>query len=347
MANDNNPWESDKKWNGKDKGVEDIFRKVCKDCNFFRGKSFNFNWKVVLLLLLVIVAIWFSSGLYIVQPEESGVELVFGKYNDTTDSGLHYNFPVPIGKVFKVKTATVQKEQIGFNSNDNRHNKSSGIMLTGDENIVNISFEVQWRIQNPYKYLFNLRDDFASKTIKSASEGAMREAIGHNSINFIMIGEGRAGVSAETSDVLQKILNSYDMGVDILSVQLIKVDPPEKVIDSFRDVQSAKADKEREVNQAQAYYNDKIPKSRGQANRIIEAALAYKQEIVKNAEGEASKFNAIYNEYAKNKNVMKSRLYLEAMESMLQDMDKIVLGKDSDVVSYLPLQDLLNKRAVQ
>ncbi|MBQ4874542.1 MAG: FtsH protease activity modulator HflK [Rickettsiaceae bacterium H1] len=343
MINDNNPWGEGPQNKRKEKSnIDELVKKLYNDFSFFHGKQFNFNKKSIMVILLVLTLVWMLMGFYIVQPDESGVELVFGKYSNTTGPGLNYNFPAPVGKTFKVKTSTVHKEEIGFKPVVGRG--GSGVMLTGDENIVNISFEVQWRVHDPYKYLFNLRDNFGN-TIKSASESAMRESIGQNSINFIMVGEGRSKVSAETHDLLQKILDGYGMGIKILSVQLIKVDPPEKVIDAFRDVQSAKADKEREVNQAQAYYNDKIPKSRGEANQKIKIAEAYKQEVINNAEGEASMFKAIYDQYKNDKNITRARLYLETLESILQNLDKMIIDKNSNLLPYLPLNDLLKKKS--
>ena len=342
---DNNPWgnERPKAKTNYNKGIDDFLKELNSKMPSFKGGG-GFTFKRAIYAILILVALWALSGFYIVQPDESGVELLFGKYNNITTSGLNYNPPAPIGSVLKVKTATVHKEEVGFKVDGNRLNSNLGIMLTGDENIVNISFAIQWRIRDPYKYLFNIRDDFNSKTIKSASESAMRDIIGQNSINLIMVGEGRAKVSSETHDLLQKILDIYDVGIEILSVQLIKVDPPEKVRDSFLDVQSAKADKEREVNQAQAYYNDVIPRSRGGANKIVKEAEAYRQQVINNAEGEASRFKAIYSEYKNNKDVTKTRLYLESLESILKDLDKIIISDDNNTVAYLPLQDLLRKK---
>ncbi len=341
---DNNPWGDNKpKSTGRyNKGIDDFLREWNMKMPSFKGGGFNS--KRIIYSLMALMVLWALSGFYIVQPDESGVELLFGKYKQITTSGLNYNPPAPIGRVLKVKTATVHKEEIGFRLDGSRITSNPGMMLTGDENIVNISFAVQWRIRDPYKYLFSVRDDFSSKTIKSASESAMRDIIGQNSINLIMVGEGRAKVALETHELLQKIIDVYDMGIEILSVQLIKVDPPENVIDSFRDVQSAKADKEREVNQAQAFYNDIIPKSRGGANKIIQEAETYRQQVINSAEGETSRFVAIYNEYKNNKDLTKTRLYLESMEDILKDLEKVIINSDSNTVSYLPLQDLLRKK---
>lgn len=342
MTNDNNPWAKNHPTQDNSvQNIDELIKKLLRNYNFLQGKNYNFNIIGMFVVLVLVIVFWFLSGFYIVQPEESGVELVFGKYSDTTEPGLNYNFPSPIGRTLKVKTSAIYKEEFGFRVGDDKYAAHSGIMLTGDENIVNVSFQVQWRIVDPYKYLFNLRDDALNKTIKSASESAMRESVGQNVINFIMIGEGRSKVSSETHVLLQSTLDMYDMGVEILSVQLIKVDPPEKVIDSFRDVQSAKADKEREVNQAQAYYNDKIPRSRGQVDIIVKNAEAYRQEVINSATGEVSKFKDIYVQYKGAEGITRSRLYLETMESILQKLDKVIVGKGHDMVSYLPLQDLL------
>lgn len=352
MLFNNNPWGDDIRKTTNEQNIDDILSKLYKQHNPFNGNGFNLDVKIVFVVLFLFVIGWLVTGFYIVEPDESGVELVFGKYQETTSPGLNYNFPAPIGTTFKVKTATVYKEDIAVHKDDvsfklysTGSNTSTGVMLTGDENIVNISFQVQWRIRDPYKYLFNLRDDFSdNNTIKSAAESAMRESIGQNSINLIMIGEGRSKVAMETHDLLQKMLDYYDVGVELLSVQLIKVDPPEKVIDSFRDVQSAKADKERQVNQAQSYYNDKIPKSRGAANKIVQDAEAYKQQVISNAQGEAQQFKSIYYEYKNNKDITRTRLYLETLETILHDLDKVIIEKNSGAVPYLPMHDLLKKK---
>ena len=212
-------------------------------------------------------------------------------------------------------------------------------MLTGDENIVDIDFSVFWLINDAGKFLFNVQAP--ELTVKSAAETAMRESIGQGGLQSILT-EGRTEIEEQTRSIIQEILDEYGTGITITQVQTQKADPPDQVIDAFRDVQAARADMERSKNEAQAYANDVIPRARGEAAKILQAAEAYKKEVVAKAEGEASRFLSIYTEYAKAKEVTQERMYLETMEQVLADINKIIIDKDSGsgVVPYLPLQEL-------
>jgi membrane protease subunit HflK len=218
------------------------------------------------------------------------------------------------------------------------------LMLTGDENIVNIDFSVFWVIKDASKYLFKIQDP--EGTVKAAAETAMREVIAKSNIQPVLT-EGRAQIEIETQEIIQSILDEYNSGIQITQVQTQKADPPDQVIDAFRDVQAARADMERSKNEAEAYANDVIPRARGEAARIMQAAEAYKQKVVAQAEGEASRFISIYNEYAKAKEVTQERMYLETMEKVLADIDKVIIEKNagSGVVPYLPLPELGKKKA--
>jgi membrane protease subunit HflK len=216
-------------------------------------------------------------------------------------------------------------------------------MLTGDENIVNIDFSVFWVIKDASKYLFQIQDP--EGTVKAAAETAMREVIAKSNIQPVLT-EGRAQIEIETQEIIQAILDEYNSGIQITQVQTQKADPPDQVIDAFRDVQAARADMERSKNEAEAYANDVIPRARGEAARIMQAAEAYKQKVVALAEGEASRFISIYNEYFKAKEVTQERMYLETMEKVLADIDKVIIekGAGSGVVPYLPLPELGKKK---
>ncbi|SCV64030.1 Modulator of FtsH protease HflK [Anaplasma phagocytophilum] len=279
------------------------------------------------------------TGFYTVNTEEKAVELLFGKYSGIQEPGLRYWFPKPFGQVLKVRVEMVSKEEVGgisFRSNPSSHN--DGVMLTGDENIVNINFDVQWKVSDAYNYLFNVRDARPGATVKNAAESAMREIIGKSTLAFAIEGEGRAAIAYETKKLLQNILDRYHMGIEVLSIQLKKVDPPEKVISSFRDVQSARADKERSINEAFAYRNEVLPKAKGEAIRIKLDAEAYKSEVVNRAQGDSSKFQAIYKEYINQPLPVRSRMYIEAMEEVLSNMDKVIVTDDmKGLFSYLPL----------
>ena len=216
-------------------------------------------------------------------------------------------------------------------------------MLTGDENIVNIDFSVFWVIKDAGKFLFEIQDP--EGTVKAAAETAMREVIAKSDIQPILT-EGRAKIEIETQEIIQSILDEYNSGIQITQVQTQKADPPDQVIDAFRDVQAARADMERSKNEAEAYANDVIPRARGEAAKILQAAEAYKQKVVASAEGEASRFVSIFNEYDKAKEVTQERMYLETMEKVLADIEKVIIEKNagSGVVPYLPLPELGKKK---
>jgi membrane protease subunit HflK len=244
------------------------------------------------------------------------------------------------------KVTRVNRVDIGFRSSSDSSRsgaiseiKEESAMLTGDENIVDINYSVFWTIKDASKYLFNIQEPIG--TIKAVAETAMREIIARKKIQSILT-QGRTDIETEAQKIMQQILDQYNSGIEITQVQAQKSDPPAQVIDSFRDVQAAKADKERQQNEAQAYANDVIPRARGEAAKIIQEAEGYKKEVVAQAEGEASRFIAIYNEYAKAKNVTQERMYLETMEKVLSGVNKIIIDKQSGsgVVPYLPLPEL-------
>jgi membrane protease subunit HflK len=328
--------------------IKDIQNKINK---FLPGGSKS-GGKPIGLILIVLLFVWLASGLYRVLPDEQGVVLRFGKFIKTTQPGLNYHIPFPVETVETPKVTKVNRMDIGFRSERDSGFSSGGgvadvpqesLMLTGDENIVNIDFSVFWVIKDAGKFLFEIQDP--EGTVKAAAETAMREVIAKSDIQPILT-EGRAKIEVETQEIIQSILDEYNSGIQVTQVQTQKADPPDQVIDAFRDVQAARADMERSKNEAEAYANDVIPRARGEAAKIMQAAEAYKQKVVAASEGEASRFVSIFNEYDKAKEVTQERMYLETMEKVLADIDKVIIEKNagSGVVPYLPLPELGKKQ---
>ena len=330
--------------------IEEIIKKIQKTINDILPGGSSGGAKSIVVGIVILGFIWLASGLYRVLPDEQGVVLRFGKFVKTTQPGLNYHIPIPIESVQTPKVTKVNRMDIGFRSERDTGFTSGGVadvpeeslMLTGDENIVNIDFSVFWVIKDAGKFLFKIQDP--QGTVKAAAETAMREVIAKSKIQPILT-EGRAKIEIETQEIIQSILDEYNSGIQITQVQTQKADPPDQVIDAFRDVQAARADMERSKNEAEAYANDVIPRARGEAQKILQAAEAYKKEVVAKAEGEASRFVSIYNEYAKAKQVTQERMYLETMEKVLADIDKVIIDKNSGsgVVPYLPLPELKKK----
>ena len=327
--------------------IDEVIKKIQNTINRFFGSGKG-GTKTLLFGLIILVVIWALSGLYRVLPDEQGVVLRFGKFVNTTQPGLNYHFPYPIESALTPKVTKVNRIDIGFRSErDSGFGTGGGVadvpeeslMLTGDENIVNIDFSVFWVIKDAGKFLFKIQDP--EGTVKAAAETAMREVIARSNIQSILT-EGRSIIEIDTQEIIQQILDEYNSGIQITQVQTQKADPPDQVIDAFRDVQAARADMERSKNEAEAYANDVIPRARGEAAQILQAAEAYKKQVVAQAEGEASRFLSIYNEYAKAKVVTQERMFLETMEKVLADINKIIIDKNSGsgVVPYLPLQEL-------
>jgi modulator of FtsH protease HflK len=360
MVNDNNfkgesPWgPSSGGGNGSGRGgqrppnIDEAVEKIQKLINKFLPGGKSSNGKTIIFGLILLVVVWAFSGLYRVLPDEQGVVLRFGKFVSSTQPGLNYHIPYPIESVLTPKVTKVNRIDVGFRSASDS-GRTSGIgdvpeeslMLTGDENIVNIDFSVFWVIKDAGKFLFKIQSPV--ETVKAAAETAMRQVIAKSRLQSILT-EGRSSIEIETQDIIQSILDEYESGIQITQVQTQKADPPDQVIDAFRDVQAARADMERSKNEAEGYANDVIPRARGDAAKILQEAQAYKQQVVAAAEGEASRFIAIYNEYAKAKKVTQERMYLETMEKVLADINKVIIDKKSGgVVPYLPLPELSKK----
>ncbi len=308
------------------------------------------GYKGFVLIGIAVIGLWLLTGFYRVQPGEQGVTLLFGKWVGTTGPGLNYFLPAPIGEVIKPNVERTNQIEVGYRgagtvtSNGSRDVPEESLMLTGDQNIIDIDYVVQWRISDAGAYLFNVRDP--ENTIKLASESAMREVIGKTNLEEALT-VGRVRVEEQTRTLLQEIMDGYDSGIFIAEVKMQKVDPPRDVIDAFNDVQRARQDRDRSQNEALAYRNDIIPRAKGEAERQVLQARAYKDRVTKEAEGEAERFNSIYNSFLTAKDVTTRRLYLETMQEILNKSDKVIIERNAEgngVVPYLPLPEV-QKRA--
>ncbi|MFA6264607.1 MAG: FtsH protease activity modulator HflK [Pseudolabrys sp.] len=309
----------------------------------------NMGGKGIALLALAAVALWGFSGFFRVEPDELGVVLRFGKEVREVQPGLNYHLPYPIETALTPKALRVNKIDIGMRSADDLRRGSAArdvpeesLMLTGDENIVDVDFSVLWKVKptGVGEYLFNIQNP--EGTVKAVAESAMREVVGRSDIQPILTG-ARQTIENAVHELMQKTLDSYGAGILIQQVQLQKVDPPTQVIDSFRDVQAARADLERAVNESQTYANRVVPEARGKVAQITQAAEAYKSQTVAEATGQTARFNKIYDEYKKAPGVTRERMYLETMERVLGGADKVILDSGaggSGVVPYLPLNEL-------
>lgn len=308
------------------------------------------GYKGFVLIGIAVLGLWLLTGFYRVQPGEQGVTLLFGKWVGTTGPGLNYFLPAPIGEVIKPNVERTNQIEVGYRgagtvtSNGSRDVPEESLMLTGDQNIIDIDFVVQWRISDAGSYLFNVRDP--ENTIKLASESAIREVIGKTDLEEALT-VGRVRVEEQTRTLLQTIMDGYESGIFIAEVKMQKVDPPRDVIDAFNDVQRARQDRDRSQNEALAYRNDIIPRAKGEAERQVLQARAYKDRVTKEAEGEAERFNSIYDSFLTAQDVTTRRLYLETMQEILSKSDKIIMeqgAQGSGVVPYLPLPEV-QKRA--
>ncbi len=355
--NDNNPWGSgggNNPWGGGNSNNNMDFEDSIKKAKERFGKFKIGGPRNLSILIIVAFLIWLASGFYRVEPDEQGIELLFGRWNgSTTEPGLHYFFPTPIGQTVTPKVEVIRKinvgfrsaNDLGFSSNTNAERKviEESLMLTGDQNISDVRFTVLYKIKDAGNFLFKLRNP--ETTVKDMSESVMREVVGQRDLQFLLT-EGRQEVEQVVRNGLQEILDSYESGVLVQSVQLQSVDPPDQVIDAFDEVQRARQDKDRLVNEANTYLNKIVPNARGEAAKLVESAKAYKEQVVKQAEGVAQNFIDVYNSYKDAKEVTRRRIYLETLREVLEGKNKIILddsGNGQGVVPYLPLNEL-NKR---
>ncbi len=325
-----------------------LFRKAKETFNglFSNGGSPENSGKAFSIAIVVALVLWLLSGIFFVQPNQNAVVLTFGKYTRTDEvPGPKWRMPWPIQSVTVVDVTTERRVQIGYTNEDRGYNSANAnsahqesLMLTGDENIVDINFVVLWRVGNAKDFLYSVRDP--EDTISMVAASTMREIIGQTKIQSALT-DARTQIQSDARALMQKLLDEYHTGVTINNVQLQKVDPPAAVVDAFNEVQRARQEKEKLKNLAEAYRNDIIPRAKGEAVKMTQDAEAYKQQIVSQATGESSRFNSIYQAYKNAPDVTSERMYLETLEQIVKSTKTIVLGnKDSNVLPYLPLNDL-------
>lgn len=310
--------------------------------------------KLAVLLVAVAILGWLFIGLYRVEPDEQGVVMRFGEWVSTTGPGLHWNWPAPVGNVETPKVTQINKLDIGYRSGNDSRGRSTAVrdipeeslILTSDQNIVDIDFTVLWRIKDAGMYLFNIQDP--EGTVKVAAESAMREVVGQTSFDRAVT-VGRQDIEQASKELLQNILDDYGSGIEVTEVQLQSSDPPPEVIDAFNDVQRARQDKERLQNEAEAYANSVVPEARGRAEQMIQEATAYRERQINEAEGEAQRFLSVYEAYKVAPGVTRRRMYLETMGEVIGKSEKILIDPTSGgsgVVPYLPLPEV-QRRARQ
>ncbi|MDD4556756.1 MAG: FtsH protease activity modulator HflK [Alphaproteobacteria bacterium] len=356
MTKGKNPWENENPWADNSKSdaktkVED-FTKFVK-----RNNSNNQNNNLTLKikwLVLGLLTLWLLSGFYQVEPNEQGVVLRFGAYQDTTDAGLHYHFPYPIETVEKVNQTQERSFTLGENNSASysSYANSNGIyrisnsasssydnfteshMLTGDENIVDINLTVVWKVKNAKDYLFSVRDP--EQTVYVAAQSVLREIVGQSKMQAI-ITEDRGRLEDETKNELQALLDEFNSGIQIVRVKMQKADPPQQVVDAFNEVQRAKADMEKFQNQAQAYRNQVIPQARGESAQVVNDAEAYRESVINKAQGEMDRYLAVYNAYKQGREVTAKKLYLETMEEVIGKSNKVIVDPSSKGANPLPI----------
>ena len=300
------------------------------------------------LILIVAVVVWFATGVFIVDPEEQGVIKRFGEVTNVVGPGPHYNFPTPIETVQLEPVTSVRRLEVGFRTIQigppakYRRVLKEALMLTGDENIIDVQSIVQYRISNLENYLYSLTNP--DETVKSAAESAMREVIGDTTVTEALT-VGKGIIEATTALLLQQPMNSYKGGIKIENVKLQDVHPPDEVKEAFKDVVSAREDREKMINDAEGYRNNLVPKARGEAAQIINNAKAYAKEKILVATGETERFNMVYDEYVKAKDITRERILLETMASVLPKVNKVIADKElgGNVLPFLPLNQNLGK----
>jgi membrane protease subunit HflK len=291
------------------------------------------------LLLGLILAVWLASGFYIVNEGQRGVVLRFGKYVETTMPGPRWHLPYPIEAAEVVNLAQVRTVEIGYRNNVKSKVLKESLMLTDDENIIDVQFAVQYVLKSPNDYLFNSR--FPDDSVLQAAETAIREIVGKSSMDFVLY-EGRAEVAVRARKLMQSILDRYGTGINISNVTMQNAQPPEQVQASFDDAVKSGQDRERQKNEGQAYANDVIPKARGMAARLTQEAEGYKQRVIEQAEGDANRFRAVVGEYSKAPQVTRDRLYIEAMQQIMTNTSKVLVDqKSGSNLLYLPLDKIM------
>ena len=319
-----------------------------------KGKGLSLGRTGGSLLAIVVVGLWIASGFYVVDQSEQGVELRFGEYQEVKPAGLRWHMPPPIESVEIVNVQKVRTVEVGYRTREGATARDTAtqlvlvpreaLMLTADENIIDIQFAVQYNIRDPRDLLFKVSEP-ADQVVRQATESAVREIVGRSSMDFVITG-GRAEIAFETRELLQNILDRYQTGITVRAVEMQNAQPPAEVKDAFDDAVRAREDEERLKNEAEAYANDIIPKARGAAARIVQESEGYKESVIATSQGEASRFLQVLEEYNLAPGVTRDRLYLEAMEEVLSRSTKLMIdqGSNSNNVMYLPLDQLIRRQ---
>lgn len=318
-----------------DPELDDALKKFSQQWRGFMGGDGGgngINKKTWLYGFYALVILWLlSSSVFMLSSGEKAVILRFGEYYRTVGEGLNFKFPYPIEKSYVKSVSKVNQFDVGADAEN--------LMVTADENIADVKYTVLWRIKNLQAFVFNLDDP--EQTVRAAAESAMREVIGNTNLATALgEAEGRTLITQESQDILQQMLDHYKAGVEIVGVQLKRVDVPPQVIEAQIDVQNAKTEQEKIKNQADAYRNDLLPRARGEAEQMLQEAEGYKESTIAVAKGEADRFNKVYDEYRNAKDVTKKRIYLETMQGIMKGMDKIIVDQNGKTVPYLPLSGI-------
>ncbi|WP_374339826.1 FtsH protease activity modulator HflK [Methyloversatilis sp.] len=296
------------------------------------------------IILGLVLVVWLASGLYIVDASQRGVVLRFGKLHETTEPGLQWRLPFPIDSHELVNLTGVRTVEIGYRGSERNKVLNEALMLTDDENIINIQFAVQYVLKDPVAYLFQNR--LPEDTVVHAAETAMREIVGKSKMDFVLY-EGREQIAVDAQGIMQQILDRYETGIQISKLTLQNAQPPEQVQAAFDDAVKAGQDLERQKNEGQAYANDVIPKARGTASRLMEEANGYKQRIIATADGDASRFRQVLAEYVKSPEVTRQRMYIDTMQQIMTNTSKVMIdSKGGGNLLYLPLDKLMQQAGV-
>ena len=313
------------------------------------GNLPSFSSKAIAPIAIIVLGLWFATGFYVVEQGQQAVEMRFGAYKTIKEAGLRWHMPYPIESVEVVNIQQIRTVEVGYRTSARSNQATTvgreALMLTADENIIDIHFAVQYDIKDPRQLIFNVAEAY-DLVVRGATESAVREIVGRNTMDFAITG-GRAEIAQETKSLLQQILDRYDTGINIKAVEMQNAQPPAEVKAAFDDAVKAREDEERFKNEAQAYQNDIIPRARGAAARLEQEAAAYKATVVAKARGEASRFLQVLDEYTKAPNVTRDRVYLDALEDVYSNSTKLVIDQKSggNNVMYLPLDQLIRKNS--
>ena len=307
------------------------------------SKAAKGSFKYIFILAFIV---WMATGIYIIDPAERGVVLRFGAFQTSTTQGPHWHIPYPVESVYKVNVEQVRSAEIGFRNAQNTYSggvSSESLMLTRDENMVDVKLAVQYKIANAQDYLFNVSNP--ELTLSHVVQSIIRQVVGDNTMDFVLT-TGRDQVAQEVKTASQALINDYGLGIQITAVTMQDAQPPVQLKAAFDDVVKAREDEQRYINEARAYANDIVPKARGASQRLLAEAEAYKSEVVSKSEGEAYRFSQILTEYTKAPGVTKERLYRETLEDVLSNTNKVIVDSNSNSLMYLPIDQLINSNRV-